>query len=50
MSKSNYISPCCIEFKLDIDTAVLAGSLQDYEVDTFDFGIMELEQESIFIL
>lgn len=47
MFKKAYISPSCSESVLDYGVTILASSygLQDYDVDTFDYGSMVFEQE-----
>ena len=47
MLKKAYISPCSSEFVLDCGSTILVGSygVQDYNVDTFDYGGMVFKQE-----
>ena len=41
MLKNGYASPYSVVVELDTRSTLLSGSLQDYEVDPFDFTQMD---------
>lgn len=50
MLKNNYVSPRSAELEMDACSAILSGSLQDYEVDDFDYSQMAFTQRFTSLL